>query len=213
MARKEKKYHFIYKTTNQINAKYYIGMHSTDDLNDGYIGSGTLLWHSIKYHGKENFKMDILEFLPNRKSLIQREKELVNENLLNEPMCMNLRYGGEGGAVYHYTDEIRNKIGKTNSVKQKGNLNSQYGTKWINNEIENKKIINTEVVPDGWNLGRKMGKSFGELISKKLKGTGVGINNSQFGKCWITNGTENKKIKKTDLIPNGWVLGRRMKKV
>jgi hypothetical protein len=212
MARKEKKYHFIYKTTNQINTKYYIGMHSTDDLNDGYIGSGTLLWHSIKYHGKENFKMDILEFLPNRKSLIQREKELVNENLLNEPMCMNLRYGGTGGEI-RFTDEIKTKIGKTNSVKQKGNLNSQYGTKWINNGIENKKIINTEVVPDGWNLGRKMGKSFGELMSKKLKGTGMGVNNSQFGKCWITNGTENKTIKKIDLIPNGWVLGRKIKKV
>jgi len=37
-----------------------------------------------------------------------------------------------------------------------------------------------------------------------------GINNSQFGTIWITNGTENKKIKKTDLIPEGYQKGRRI---
>ena len=40
MARKEKQYHFIYKTTNIITERYYYGMHSTDNLEDGYLGSG-----------------------------------------------------------------------------------------------------------------------------------------------------------------------------
>ena len=51
-----RKYHYIYKTTCIINDKFYIGMHSTDNMEDGYIGSGKRLWHSINYHGKENFK-------------------------------------------------------------------------------------------------------------------------------------------------------------
>ena len=42
---------FIYKTTNLINGKYYIGMHSTDNLEDVYIGSGKRLWFSIKNYG------------------------------------------------------------------------------------------------------------------------------------------------------------------
>lgn len=50
-------------------------------------------------------------------------------------------------------------------------------------------------------------------MSEKLKGTGVGSNNSQFGKCWITNGIESKTIKKDDVLPDGWKFGRVIKKV
>lgn len=32
-----RKYHYIYKTTCLITNRYYIGMHSTDNLEDGYI--------------------------------------------------------------------------------------------------------------------------------------------------------------------------------
>ncbi len=59
---KLKKYHFIYKTTNLINGKFYIGMHSTSNLKDGYLGSGKRLWFSIKYHGRENHIIEIKSF-------------------------------------------------------------------------------------------------------------------------------------------------------
>jgi len=213
MGRKEKKYHFIYKTTNIINEKFYIGMHSTDNINDGYIGSGKRLWHSINYHGKENFNFEIIEFLPDRNSLKEKEKSIINEELLDNPLCMNLKIGGEGGSFYYYTDAIRKKIGLTNSIKQKGENNSQYGTQWINNGIENKKIKNTDDIPNGWKIGRIFDKLFGKIVSEKLKGTGIGNNNSQFGTCWITNGVENRKIKKDSILPDGWNLGRKIKKV
>ena len=66
MARKEKTYHFIYKTTNLLNGKYYIGMHSTFNLEDGYMGSGKRLKRSLNKYGKENHKVEILEFVDNR---------------------------------------------------------------------------------------------------------------------------------------------------
>jgi hypothetical protein len=91
--RKQKAYHYIYKIT-RFDGAYYIGMHSTDDLNDGYFGSGKRLWHSVNYHGKEKHSMEILEFLPTRKELIDREKTLVNEGLLQDPKCLNLVPGG-----------------------------------------------------------------------------------------------------------------------
>ena len=86
---RNRKYHYIYKTTNIINNKFYIGMHSTDNLNDGYLGSGKRLWFSIKYHGKENHKIEILEFCENREKLKLREKD-ITETIKNQAKELNL---------------------------------------------------------------------------------------------------------------------------
>lgn len=34
------------------------------------------------------------------------------------------------------------------------------------------------------------------------------MKNSQYGTMWITDGTANQKIKKEDVIPEGWRKGR-----
>ena len=60
-----RQYHYIYKITRlDESGRYYIGMHSTDDLEDGYFGSGKLIIRSINKHGKEKHQKEILEFLP-----------------------------------------------------------------------------------------------------------------------------------------------------
>ncbi len=110
------KYYFVYKSTNLINEKYYYGMHSTDNLNDGYIGSGTRLKRSVEKYGKENFKIEILEFLPNKESLLKKEKELINEYVLNDPKSMNLQPGGGGGIC---NEEHALKLKRGSSVYQK----------------------------------------------------------------------------------------------
>lgn len=92
-----KKHHVIYKTTCSVTGRYYIGMHSTDELEDGYLGSGKRLWQSIRKHGKESHMCEILEHLPSRDALRLRETELVNEELIGDPMCMNIALGGSGG--------------------------------------------------------------------------------------------------------------------
>jgi hypothetical protein len=77
-------YHFIYKTTHQ-NGKYYIGRHSTDDLDDGYIGSGR--WpSSIK--DRSTVSREILEFADDQDTLKQREGEYLREHY-GQPGCMN----------------------------------------------------------------------------------------------------------------------------
>lgn len=106
-----RKYHIIYKTTCLVTGRYYIGMHSTDDLEDGYIGSGQVLWKSIKKYGKEQHKCEILEHLPDRESLTLREEEIVNPDKLKDPLCMNLRTGGTGNYPGKpTTDETRAKL-------------------------------------------------------------------------------------------------------
>lgn len=66
-------YKIIYKTTNKINGKFYIGKHTTTNLNDGYLGSGVLLKAALRKYGKENFQKEILEFCPTDKILAKRE--------------------------------------------------------------------------------------------------------------------------------------------
>lgn len=51
---------YIYRITNLINGKTYIGQHKYKKLNDSYLGSGTLIRRAIKEYGKENFKKEIL---------------------------------------------------------------------------------------------------------------------------------------------------------
>ena len=108
-----KKYNYIYKTTCAITNKFYIGMHSTNNLEDGYVGSGKRLLHSINKYGKENHVCEILEFLPDRKSLAEREKEIVNQEMLNEELCINIVTGGEGGYNLKAVESNRLKKGKT----------------------------------------------------------------------------------------------------
>jgi len=198
-----KKYHIIYKTTNIKNDKYYLGMHSTNNINDGYIGSGKRLWYSINKYGKENFKFEILEFLPDRNSLKMRESELVNEETMKDPNCMNLKSGGIGG--FNQENKFINSRIANNKF-----LELMKDPIWRESQIKKQKEGSRKYFDthNGIWLGKKH-KS--ESIQKMKKSKNKGVNNPQFGTHWITNGTENKKQKKQEYLPEGWTLGRTIK--
>lgn len=215
MPRKQKKYHYIYKTTNVINDKFYIGMHSTSKLDDGYMGSGKQLKFSMNYHGEENFKKEILEFCETRDILKKREREIVNEQLISEDLCMNLIVGGEGGRGFTSEEQKLNNL-KSQEVQKKL---KEVNPEWFENLLKNRSKGHKKSYDEGrreryyfhdWN-GKKHSEDTKLKMSESSKGMGKGENNSQFGKCWITNEIENKKIMKGDLIPDGWRLGRKMK--
>jgi hypothetical protein len=209
-----KKYHFIYKTTNLLNGKFYVGMHSTNKLNDGYLGSGKRLRLSIKKYGKENFKIEYLEFFDSRELLVEREKQLVNEYLLKDTNCMNLMCGGKGGFISVEQQRWRAICGnKKHNFLLKTDIDyyNRYSSK-ISNTFKQKH--KNGIYKNAVSKLKKywVGKSHTEETKQKMseikKGTGVGKTNSQFGTMWITNGTENKKIKKEEQIPTGWKAGR-----
>ena len=77
--------HFIYKTIH-TNGKYYIGRHSTDNVDDGYIGSGR--WpSSIK--DKSSITREIIEYADSEESLILLEQQYLTEHY-GKPNCMNM---------------------------------------------------------------------------------------------------------------------------
>jgi len=106
-----RKFHIIYKTTHIASGKFYVGMHSTNNLEDGYMGSGKRIRHLLNKYGKEAHHFEILEFLSDRKLLAAREKEIVNEELLKNHLCVNLTVGGHGGwhtARKIHIDKLKN---------------------------------------------------------------------------------------------------------
>ena len=208
-----RKYHILYKTTCLITKRFYIGMHSTDNLEDGYIGSGRQLWRSVNKHGKENHVTEILETLPDRRSLKEREKHIVNEEFIEDEMCMNLMAGGTGGFISEEQQTRRSSAaGKAAAIVLK---ELRKNPEWKENlrismsDGIKKAIKEGKFTPPDWT-----GKKHSEETILKMKeskiGHGVGSTNSQFGKCWITNGVESKKIMKGDQIPEGWKLGRKI---
>lgn len=206
-----RKYHYIYKTTCIITNKFYIGMHSTDNLEDGYIGSGKRLWYSINKHGKDNHACEILEFLPDRISLKTREKQLVNEELLNHDLCMNLAIGGEGGHGSKFLTKKQLSAGaKTMNDKIWSNPDF-IARKSKETSKRNKELHAKGVLPPPPSF---KGKNHSDETKLKLREAALNRTleqNSQYGTCWITNEIESKKIRKGDLIPEGWKLGRKIK--
>ena len=203
MPRKEYTIHYIYKITCTINGKYYIGMHLTFNMEDGYMGSGKRIKRSIEKHGLENHVKEILEILPNRSSLKNREREIVNEELLNDSLCMNLTIGGNGG----FSLEASKKGGKALAKRLKDDESFR---KYHSNLIAERNKIHKKgkITICDWN-----GRKHSNKTKEKMKISHSGSNNSQFGKTWITNGQENKKILRGSEIPNGWKLGRVIKLV
>lgn len=185
-------------------------MHSTNNLDDGYMGSGYRIRRSIKKYGENNHKKIILHFLPDRGCLKEKEKQLVTENLLNDPLCMNLTIGGEGG----FTIEQQKLNAEKSKIKQKELRETNL--EWVNK----KSLSLSKGLKESYKIGKREKKQpldwtnrkHSEETIKKMKGhkRQVGENNSQFGTMWITNGMENKKIKKeflNEFIKLGWYKG------
>lgn len=93
-------YYYVYKTTNKINGKFYIGVHKHFTPHDkSYIGSGITLRHAIAKHGIENFHNEVLKYFDTHDDAFLYEAELVTDELINTDECYNMVRGGKGGGL------------------------------------------------------------------------------------------------------------------
>ena len=97
--------YIVYKTTNLINGRYYIGKHKTTNPNDTYLGSGTVIKEAIKHYGAVNFKKEIIAAYDNELYAFIKEAELVTEEIVNDPLSYNLSTGGLGGRTHSDTSK------------------------------------------------------------------------------------------------------------
>jgi hypothetical protein len=199
----------VYKTTNLINGKFYVGKHKTKVLNDGYMGSGKILKHSMKKYGIDNFKIEYLGVFDSEWKMNVAEKIYV---VLDTEVSYNLCPGGHGGFGYinkqGLNKEIsvsgRNRLSKFMKIRNL-NFDNDLKSKRAKKSAATKKKNNT--LNTNTFLGKKHSDKSKMLMSKKS----LGQKNSQFGTYWITNGFENKKIKKEELdnyVLLGYYRGR-----
>lgn len=186
-------------------------MHSTDKVKDRYFGSGRKLAKAIKRYGRKNFKKEILEFLPNRSSLIKREEKIINEDLLKDSLCMNVVVGGD---FIPYESCRRGGLKGSMGYKKRLQTDIKFSKRM--------KKLASKTIKATWNAGKfkpmfgKDNSFYNKHHTEKTKQSmrakahlRIGNKNSQFGTCWITNGKENRKVKKENLVlENDWCLGR-----
>ncbi len=221
-------YYYLYKITNLINNKIYIGVHKTDNVNDGYMGSGKIIVSAMKKYGSENFKKEILEYFDTSDKMFEKEKEIVNQEFLSNSNVYNLRRGGTGG--FDFINKIglqkvaRKNANKTLEVKYGKDFLSFLGKKGTGVQKENgqlEKSINRIKKYPGFkseehkNFAQEKARSPNAINKKKDTFKKInhsqGEKNSQFGTIWITDGANNKKIPKTEKIPPSWKRGRVIK--
>jgi hypothetical protein len=206
MPRPQKKYHYIYQTTCLATGKFYVGMHSTDDIDDGYLGSGKILGYSRKKYGDQNHKKEIVEMCFSREALKLREKEIVNEQMLADPLNINLKYGGEGGGRF-YSPEQRTRA----SVA--GNKSPKRGHAAITLKINATKKRNG-YKPKFATTDGMLGKKHSVESKQQMSSSKTGEANNRFGTCWVTNGEKSVSIKKEQLdeyLAQGFRRGRIMR--
>lgn len=121
-------YYTIYKVTNKINGKFYIGKHQTKTPNDNYYGSGKAIVNAIKLYGKENFVKEVLFIFDNEIEMNAKEEELITEEFVLRSDTYNLGIGGEGGPHFKgktFSEESKKKISNSNKGKKRSEETKQ----------------------------------------------------------------------------------------
>ena len=211
---------YIYKTTNKVNGKQYIGMCSRNDPN--YIGSGKLLKAAVQKYGKENFEKEVLEYCKDFETLCEKEAYWIDYyDAVNSEEFYNINKGGMGGN----SDFLKEYWSSMTEEERKNSRN--WNGHFINNKFDGyddpswRKNVSSGVTTS-WSKMSEAEKSERNKKSaetRKKYGIGGGKTNPMYGRSaikeqnlkWYTNGT--KTIYVTEgTQPPGFVRGRKMNK-
>jgi len=178
-------YHYFYKITNLINGKFYYGVHNTNNLKDGYMGSGKLILEAYKKYGIENFNKEILKYFDTMDEAFQYEHEIVNEEMINNPDCYNIQIGG-----HYFCTENKVPVKDINGNKF-----------WVSKE---EYLFNNDLEAI-WK-----GKHHKEESKQKVRNK-MTPKNSSNPRIWVNkDGIVKYLLKKylDEYLQNGWSLGR-----
>lgn len=196
-------FYIIYKITNLVNNKIYIGKHKTDNLNDSYMGSGKLIQKAINKYSIENFKKEILYIFNNEKDMIDKEAYIVNEGFIKRPDTYNIETGGGGG-------DFTAALAKFKQLLEDPGWHKQYKDKMQKVVKDPKRCEKASKSLKRYyetHDGAMKGKHHTEETKRKMREIAKnnqrqkGKNNSMYGKRWISHPVtkEVKLINKEEL--------------
>jgi group I intron endonuclease len=174
---------YIYKTTNLINGKIYIGQ--TKRKTSKYLGSGTFIKQAILEYGKHNFNREIIEEV-DASMIDEREKYWISHfNSTNPKIGYNRTMGGSGFNAFGVkrSEDTKIRISK-----------SKTGIKL--SESHKKSISESNKGKHSWNSGKKTGMTLSEDHKEKLHSSRRGKPswNSGATGCYIRTEETRKKI-------------------
>lgn len=222
--------YFVYKITHIPSGRFYIGRHSTEDLNDGYFGSGILVKRLLNKYPIGEFEKTIQLFCCDEESAAREETKLIEENFEN-PLNINISKsgfrGGREAAISkgrylkeHFPEEYKDYIQMCNDSRKK---NISKGRRVFLEKFTDNILFRNEFITklkQNQKLGVEQAKN--QKSRWKRKNTLNKIHhqkaekNSNYGKTWMVNfdlkmskPVEGSDIEKLKL--DGWVLGRKIK--
>lgn len=130
------------------------------------------------------------------KEMFDKERELVEIG----PHSYNLKEGGYGGSSF-MSHETRKKVSDCLKGKRPANYKPQ--TQFGDDIDKTEKAIKNAWSDEAREKRNK---------TRQERQFQVGKRNSQYGTMWITDGVSNRKIKKDEVIPEGWRKGRIIKR-
>lgn len=215
-------FYTLYKITNNINGKIYIGTHKTDNLDDGYFGSGKHLKNSINKYGIENFTKEIMQVFSSAEAMFDMEALLVNDEFVKRKDTYNIREGGFGGFDHCNFLERTKEWKERLSTSLSGENNPMYGKPGAfsgktHTEETRIRISKGQYGDNNHNYGKHHTEETKQKIGQSNSKHQTGQGNSQYGKCWIycPYTHESKPVPRYELKEwedKGWVKGRKIMK-
>ena len=175
---------YIYKTTNLINNKIYIGKKHSNVFIEDYFGSGKLIKLAIDKYGVENFKVELIDVANSLEEINEKEKHHISDNnsYYKYGKGYNISSGGGGYLLYGADLETISKFKEKCRLNSIGKRNPNYG--------------NGEKISGDKNPAKRID------VRKKLSKSLSGKNNPMYG-CVQTKEQIQNRINKTRENNNG----------
>lgn len=212
---------YIYKITNNLNNKVYIGKREKSKFDEGYWGSGKYIKNAINKYGIENFSREILEWCADRDSLCEREAYYIDYlNTRNFEIGYNIAKGGIGGGSPH-TEEWKlahsgsgnGRFGKEVSKETRLKISTANKGKVRTTETKEKisKSLKGVKKPDGFSekvSKFQKGRVKSNLELRHLRESRDSAASKTRGRKIYNNGVNERRFYDNDIIPDGYIKGR-----